>query len=240
MSTICIIPARGGSKRIPGKNIRLFAGLPMIAHSIRAAQEAGVFDRILVSTDSDEIASVARQFGAETPFVRPAELAGDFIGTDAVNVHALGWLAEQGEKVGAFCCVYATAPFLRARFLQRGLELLRQHHAVSALSVATFSGTIFRSLRLNAEGRIEMFWPENFPKRSQDFPAAYHDAGQFYWFDAARYLRAPRMIMDGAVPVIIPRSYVQDIDTPEDWEVAELMWRVLLAREAQDFGPVPA
>jgi pseudaminic acid cytidylyltransferase len=234
MSTcVAIIPARGGSKRIPRKNIKPFAGLPMIAHSIRAAQKSEVFGRIIVSTDCEEIAAVAREHGAETPFLRPPQLANDFIGTDAANVHAMEWLAAHGESVNEFCCIYATAPFLRAGDIRRGLELMRERQACSALSVTTFAYTIFRAVKINAGGGIEMFWPENFPKRSQDFPAAYHDAGQFYWFDTAKYLRAPRMIMDNAVPVVIPRTLVQDIDTPEDWEVAEQMFEALHARESR-------
>lgn len=233
-ATVAIIPARGGSKRIPRKNIKPFAGRPMIAHSIAAAQAAGVFDRILVSTDCEEIADVARQNGADVPFLRPAALADDFAGTDAVNVHALEWLAAQGETVERFCCVYATAPFLRAADIREGLALLRARNAGSALSVTTFAYPIFRSVKINQAGGVEMFWPENFPKRSQDLPTAYHDAGQFYWFDAARYLRAPRMIMEQAVPVIIPRNRVQDIDTPEDWSVAEQMFEVLQARELRE------
>lgn len=235
-ATVAIIPARGGSKRIPRKNIRLFAGLPMIAHSIAAAQAAGTFDRIIVSTDCEEIAEVARHYGAEVPFLRPAALANDYTGTDAVNVHALEWLAAQGEPVERFCCVYATAPFLRASDMREGLELLLARNANSALSVTTFPYSIFRSLRIDEAGGVEMFWPENFPKRSQDLPTAYHDAGQFYWFDTAKYLRAPRMIMDNAISVIIPRNRVQDIDTPEDWAVAEQMFEALQAREAPRVG----
>ncbi len=233
-ATVAIIPARGGSKRIPRKNIKPFAGRPMIAHSIAAAQAAGVFDRIIVSTDCEEIADVARHYGAEVPFLRPAVLANDFTGTDAVNVHAIEWLAAHGEPVDQFCCVYATAPFLRANYIREGLQLLRANHANSALSVTTFAYTIFRSVKINETGGVEMFWPENFPKRSQDLPTAYHDAGQFYWFDTAKYLPAPRMIMDNAIPVIIPRNLVQDIDTPEDWEMAEQMFEVLQARELRE------
>ena len=224
MSTIAIIPARGGSKRIPRKNVKSFAGRPMIAHSIQAAIATGVFDRVIVSTDCAEIAGIAREHGAETPFVRPPELANDFIGTDAVNVHALEWLAAQGESVRRFCCIYATAPFLQPTYLREGLDRMISHGAPSALSVTTFAYTIFRSLKINDGGGVEMFWPENFPKRSQDLPAAYHDAGQFYWFETAKYLPAPRMIMDNASPVILPRKFVQDIDTPEDWEVAEQLY----------------
>ena len=222
--TVAIIPARGGSKRIPRKNVKLFAGKPMISYSISAALESGVFDRIVVSTDDEEIASVARQCGAEVPFMRPPELANDHAATDAVILHALERLVKNGFAARYVCCIYATAPFLQARYIREGLALLKEKNATSAFSVTTFPYTIFRSLRINERGRVEMFWPENFAKRSQDLPEAYHDAGQFYWADANRYLVEKRFFSSDAVPVILPRSLVQDIDTPEDWEVAEQMY----------------
>lgn len=231
MSTLCLIPARGGSKRIPRKNVKLFAGLPMIAHPLRAARAAGVFDRILVSTDDAEIAAVARAHGAEVPFLRPAALADDFAGTDAVILHALDWLAARGEPAARFCCVYATAPFLRAADLRRGLEVLTASGAATAFAVTTYPYPIFRSLRVNAAGRVEMFWPENFARRSQDLPEAWHDAGQFYWGDTAKYLVERRLFSGDSVPVALPRQRVQDIDTPEDWAVAERMFQALATRE---------
>lgn len=227
--TIALIPARGGSKRIPRKNIRPFAGLPMIAHSLRAAQDSGLFDRIIVSTDDPEIADTARQHGGEVPFVRPADLADDQASTDVVIGHALEWFAEQGEVVDEFCCIYATAPFLRATDIQRGQQLLRERHAATAFSVTSYPYTIFRSLKLNANDRVEMFWPENFTKRSQDLPEAFHDAGQFYWANTAKYLVERRLFSSNSVAVPVPRHRVQDIDTPEDWTRAELMFRALQA-----------
>jgi pseudaminic acid cytidylyltransferase len=232
--TVAIIPARGGSKRIPRKNVKRFGGLPMIAHSLRAAQEANVFDRIIVSTDDEEIAEVARQYGGDVPFLRPAALANDFAGTDAVVLHALEWLAAQGKQVTEVCCLYATAPFVRATDLRRGLELLRAQHATTAFSVTTYPYPIFRSLKITEDGRVEMLWPENFSKRSQDLPEAYHDAGQFYWADVTKYLVERRLFSTDSIPVVIPRHLVQDIDKPEDWEVAEQMWRGLnLNREVE-------
>jgi len=227
---ICIIPARGGSKRIPRKNVKLFAGLPMIAHSIRAAQRAGVFERIIVSTEDDEIMKVAREYGAEAPFRRPPELADDHTVTDAVLIHALDWFAARGEGPAYACCLYATAPFVRPSDLRRGLELLREKGATTAFSVVSFEFTIFRALRVNAGGRVEMFWPENRLKRSQDLPEAWHDAGQFYWLDVARYRREPRLFSSDSVPVVLPRHLVQDIDTIEDWETAEHMHAALQHR----------
>lgn len=224
---VAIIPARGGSKRVPRKNVKLFAGVPMIAYSLRAAKQANLFDRIIVSTDDAEIAEIARQHGGEIPFVRPAELANEIAGTDAVILHALEWCAMHGELVDEFCCLYATAPFLQADDLCRGLDLLRARQATTAFSVTTYPYTIFRSLKVNEAGRVEMFWPENFTKRSQDLPEAYHDAGQFYWGNTAKYLLERRLFSSDSVPVVIPRSRVQDIDTLEDWVVAEQMFRAL-------------
>ena len=228
---VAIIPARGGSKRIPGKNIKPFCGRPIIAYSIAAAQQSGLFDRIICSTDSDEISDVARRYGAEVPFQRPAELANDFAGTDAVLIHSLNWLAEQGEPADYACCLYPTAPFIQVEHLRSGFELLRTQQAASTFSVATYPYAIFRSLKLNAQGRIEWIWPENQDKRSQDFPEAFHDAGQFYWFDVRKCLQSGTVLSDDAVPVIIPRYLVQDIDTPEDWETAELLFQAFKNRK---------
>ncbi len=220
---VCIIPARGGSKRIPNKNIRDFCGKPMIAHSIEAAKAAGVFDRIIVSTDSEGIADVARKWGAEVPFMRPAELANDFATTDAVLIHALKQLGNMDYA----CCLYATAPFVRPADLRNGLDVLKASGATTAFSVTTFPFPIFRALRINEKGSLEMFWPENRITRSQDLPEAFHDAGQFYWISAEKYLTAPALYAPDAVPVILPRHLVQDIDTPEDWVRAELMFQSL-------------
>ena len=239
---ICIIPARGGSKRIPHKNIRPFNGKPMIAHSIAAAQQSGCFTRIIVSTDSEAIAAAAREHGAETPFLRPPELADDFTTTGAVMRHAVSALAEkrQPENTGnphsgclpEICCLYATAPFVRPEDLQRGLDILRQSHADYAFAVTGFPFPIQRALRIDGSGSITMFQPENFAKRSQDLEEAWHDAGQFYWGTAAAWLAEKPIFNSRAAAVKIPRWRVQDIDTPEDWMRAEIMQRVL---EQTDF-----
>jgi pseudaminic acid cytidylyltransferase len=220
---VCIIPARGGSKRIPDKNIRDFCGKPMIAHSIEAAKAAGVFDRIIVSTDSEKIADIARKRGAEVPFMRPPELANDFATTDAVLIHALKQLGNMDYA----CCLYATAPFVRPADLRNGLDVLKASGATTAFSVTTFPFPIFRALRINEKGSLEMFWPENRTTRSQDLPEAFHDAGQFYWISAEKYLAAPALYAPDAVPILLPRHLVQDIDTPEDWVRAELMFQSL-------------
>lgn len=227
MTSVAIIPARAGSKRIPNKNIRPFMGKPIIAYSIEAALETKLFKRIIVSTDSEEISRISRKYGAETPFVRPAELSDDFTGTDAVVLHALDWLMDQGDTIDYVCCIYATAPFIRPQDIIRGNDLIRQHGAESAVSVASFPFPIFRGIKINAGGRLEMFWPEHFTSRSQDLPKGYHDAGQFYWAEAKRYRQNKRFFSNDALPVILPRYLVQDIDTPEDWSAAEILYRFL-------------
>ncbi len=224
----CIIPARGGSKRIPQKNIRDFCGKPMIAHSIEAAQAADVFNRIIVSTDSEEVADMARKYGVEVPFMRPSKLSDDHASTDAVILHALSWFKENGVELECACCLYATAPFVQPKYLSEGLERLKFTGATSAFSVTSFSFPIFRGLKLTEQGALEMFWPEHKMTRSQDLPEAYHDAGQFYWLNVEKYLKAPKLYAPDAVPVILPRHLVQDIDTPEDWVRAELMFQALL------------
>jgi pseudaminic acid cytidylyltransferase len=227
MSVVAVIPARGGSKRIPHKNIKLFCGRPMIAYSIEAAKDAAIFDRIIVSTDSKEIASTAKEFGAEVPFMRPVELADDYTGTDTVTLHALKWLMEHGEKIDYICCIYATAPFVKAEHIIKGYNLLCEKNSTSCFSVTTYSFPIFRSLKINDQDRLEMFWPEYREARSQDLTEAYHDAGQFYWADVKKYLEENQFYLKDAVPVFLPRYLVQDIDTPEDWETAEKMYSVL-------------
>jgi pseudaminic acid cytidylyltransferase len=225
MSSVAIIPARGGSKRIPDKNIRLFAGKPMIAHSIEAAQNSGLFDRIIVSTDSEKIAAVAKERGAEVPFMRPAELADDFTGTDAVFLHALQWLEENDKLYDTACLIYATAPFIQNKYIRQGLEKLVENDATCAFSVATFAFPVFRGLKVDSNNRLSMLWPEYRLTRSQDLPEAFHDAGQFYWVNIDKYNTAVSLYADAA-PIVIPRKYVQDIDTIEDWESAELMYKV--------------
>jgi len=227
MSVVAVIPARGGSKRIPHKNIKPFCGKPMIAYSIEAAKDAGIFDRIIVSTDSKKIASIAKEFGAEVPFMRPCELADDYTGTDAVILHALKRLMQDGEKIDYSCCIYATAPFIKSEYIIKGNKLLHNKNVAFCFSVTTYPFPIFRSLKINNQNRLEMFWPEYRETRSQDLTEAYHDAGQFYWANAKKYLKEKQFYSKDAVPVILPRYLVQDIDTPEDWETAEKMYSVL-------------
>ena len=227
MNIVAIIPARGGSKRILNKNIKSFAGSPIISYSIRAAQETKLFDRIIVSTDSDEIAEVAKSYGAEVPFVRPTELSDDFAGTVPVLLHALNWLIDHGCSIDYFCCIYATAPFIKPVYIKEGLGLTKTKNASTAFSVTTFPYPIHRALKVKDNGRIEMFWPDYEKSRSNDLPEAYHDAGQFYWGNTAKFIRAKQLFTSDSVPIIMPRYLVQDIDTLEDWEMAEKMYSAL-------------
>jgi pseudaminic acid cytidylyltransferase len=224
---IAIIPARGGSKRIPHKNIKSFCGKPMIAWSIEAARKSGCFDRVIVSTDDVKIAEVAREWRAEVPFVRPAELSDDRTGTIPVISHAIACLRQQGQIPEQVCCLYATAPFVRAEDLSRGLALLQNGDADFAFSVTSYPFPIQRAVRLTKNGRVEMFNPEYFTTRSQDLEEAYHDAGQFYWGRAEAWQHGHTLFGQASVPVVLPRHRVQDIDTPEDWERAEWMFRAL-------------
>jgi pseudaminic acid cytidylyltransferase len=224
---LCVIPARGGSKRIPRKNIKLFHGRPMISYSIEAARDCGLFDTIIVSTDDEEIASVARAHGAETPFVRPAELANDYAGTGAVVVHAIQWFREQGIAHDATCCIYATAPLIDPDRLKEGWTRLSEPGRRFAFSVTSFPFPIQRALKKTPDGSVDMFWPENLSKRSQDLEPAYHDAAQFYWGWSNAWVNGEIAFSQISAPVILPRTHVVDIDTPEDWEVAEVTYRVL-------------
>lgn len=224
---IAVIPARGGSKRIPRKNIKEFCGKPMIAWSIDAAQKSHCFERIIVSTDDDEIATVALDCGAEVPFIRPKELSDDYTGTTAVVGHAVKWLVEYGEQAENVCCLYATAPFVRSIDIQRGLDVLQEQECDYTFSVASYPFPIQRAIRITPEQRVEMFQPDHFMTRSQDLEEAYHDAGQFYWGIAKAWLDEKPLFSKDAAPIILPRHRVQDIDTPEDWQRAELMFKAL-------------
>lgn len=229
MSFLCVIPARGGSKRIPRKNIREFGGKPMIAWSIEAAQRSECFDLIIVSTDDAEIADVSLQWGADVPFMRPSELADDFAGTTPVVSHAVQWYKDHGQEPTAVCCLYATAPFVEPADIRQGYELLDR----SALDRFVFAATAYaspiqRALRLDSvSGEAHMWQPEQFSKRSQDLEAAYHDAAHFYWGRSQAWLQS-RNLFEGGKPLLLPRWRVQDIDTEDDWIQADLMQQALL------------
>ena len=223
---IAIIPARGGSKRIPKKNIKLFHGKPLIAYSIENAIESGLFKRVIVSTDDEQIAKVAKEYGAEVPFMRSAKLADDFASSvDAVNETIIK-LQESGEVFEYVCTLYATAPLLDINYLKEGFEKLKNSDARVAFSVTSMPFPIQRTFKIKANGRCEMFTPEYMSSRSQDLEEAYQDAGQFYW---ERVGVEPKDILFGSesIPIVLPRHLVQDIDTLEDFKRAEVMYEVL-------------
>jgi N-acylneuraminate cytidylyltransferase len=225
---IAVIPARGGSKRIPGKNIRDFCGKPIIAYSIEQAIKSELFDRVIVSTDDEEIALVAKNHGADIPFIRPPDISDDFTGTNAVVKHAIEWFQQQGQTIEFACCIYATAPFVQTRYLQEGYEKLVESNSSFAFSVTSFAFPIQRAIRINTQGKVEAIWPENINKRSQDLEDTFHDAGQFYWGTAAAFLQNRVTFSTESISVIVPRFLVQDIDTEEDWFRAELMFKANL------------
>ena len=224
---LAIIPARGGSKRIPRKNIKPFCGKPMITWSIEAAKASGCFDRIIVSTDDEEIADVARQWGAEVPFMRPTELADDNTATRPVVNHAIREAERLWGNIEYVCCIYATAPFIQVHDLKQGFNRLLETGADFAFSVTSFPYPIQRALKRTAEGGVEMFYPQYHLSRSQDLEPAYHDAGQFYWGRSATFLSGKDMYSPTALPILLPHHRVQDIDTLEDWQRAELLMGAL-------------
>lgn len=228
---IAIIPARGGSKRIPGKNHRDFCGKPIIAYPINAARESGLFARIVVSTDSEDIARTAKKVGAEVPFLRPAEFADDHTTTSAVLLHAL---QELGEDVPEFaCCLYPTAAFVGPTELAAGYALLRETGARTVITVTSFASSIDRALRETEDGRVVWIWPENRDTRSNDLGEALHDAGQFYWVRTEQFLDQPVLIGDDVRALKLDRRAVCDIDTEEDWKWAEIAYSVLRRRREE-------
>lgn len=225
---LAVIPARGGSKRVPRKNVQAFCGRPMIAWAIEAALESGCFDRVIVSTDDEEIAAVAEGYGAEAPFRRPADLSDDFTPTAPVVAHAIRWQQLSGP-VDRVCCIYATAPFTRPQDLRAAMSLL-QDGIDYVFSATTYDFPIQRAIRLGPAGEVTMFQPEHLLSRSQDLEEAFHDAGQFYWGRTDAWL-AGRPIFEARSRILkLPRYRVQDIDTREDWEHAEMIFHVAQSR----------
>ena len=224
---ICVIPARGGSKRIPMKNIREFSGKPIIAWSIEAALKSKLFDKVIVSTDNEKIAHISKKYGAEVPFLRPKELSDDFCGTNAVVKNMLQWLIKNDINVEYACCIYATAPFIMTNYLEEGYNQLINSKKEFSFSVTSFPFPIQRALRINKENSIEIIWNENITVRSQDLEDTYHDAGQFYWGKSEAFLNEEVLYSSKSIPVILPRYLVQDIDTFEDWKRAEVMFKSL-------------
>ena len=222
-SNLALITARGGSKRIPRKNIKEFCGKPILCYSIEAALAAGVFEEVMVSTDDEEIADISRKYGASVPFFRSSETAGDYASTDDVIMEVLREYKKRGKNFDAFCCIYPTAPFLTGGRLKDAMELLKV--ADSVLPVVPFSYPPQRGLIVNQAGFVERQFPEYATARSQDLPTVYHDCGQFYACRTAPFLAAGTTDVERLVPLVLSEMEVQDIDTPEDWAIAEIKYR---------------
>jgi len=224
--SIAIIPARGGSKRIPRKNIKSFVGKPIIAYSIESAIASQCFDEIMVSTDDSEIARISKAHGASVPFMRSTKNSGDLsITTDALKEVILEY-RKLGKEFEYVCCLYPTAPFVTADKLKQAMKKLIDERAECVLTVTQFSYPIQRALRSDG-GNLKMFWPENYSKRSQDLERAYHDAGQFFCARVENVLSNKLDYSAQTLPIEVPAEEVQDIDNPEDWKIAEMKYKLL-------------
>jgi len=225
-NAVAIIPARGCSKRIVKKNIKDFFGKPLIAYSIEVALKSNLFEKVIVTTDDKQIAKIAKEYGAQIPFLRPAELSDDYTGTQDVTNHAIKYLESCGEKYEYVCTIYATAPFLQIKYLVEGYEKLKNSDAINTFSASSMPFPIQRTFKLIDNGRCEMFTPQYYMSRSQDLEEAYQDAGQFYW--EKRFKKSDEIMFGkDSIPIILPRYLVQDIDTLEDWKRAEYMYQAL-------------
>lgn len=230
---LAVIPARGGSKRIPRKNIKPFCGKPMLAWSIEAALGSGCFDEVTVSTEDEEIAEVARQWGACVPFKRPAALADDHTGTMSVLRHAIEWYDAQNRSPVHVCCIYPTAPMLGPETLVEAYERMVQTGSHFCFGVAHYGHPIQRALRMDPTGRVSMFSADHAPARSQDLEPAFHDAGQFCWGTRAAFVDGRSPFVQNSVAVVLPRYRAVDIDTMEDWQLAEALHTALALRARQ-------
>ncbi len=235
MKAVAIIPARGGSKRIPRKNIKDFFGKPLIAYSIEVAFESKLFDKVIVSTDDEEIARIARSYGAEVPFMRSENLSDDFTGTGAVVDAVVAQLKQNDELYDYVCTIYATAPMLQAQYLKQGYEMLKASDAKYSFSVTSMPFPIQRTFKITQDNRCQMFTPKHFMTRSQDLEEAYQDAGQFYW-DKQKVDSDEITFGNSSIPIILPRHLVQDIDTLEDWDRAEIMYEVIKRQENAEYS----
>lgn len=224
---IAIIPARGGSKRIPRKNIIDFCGKPMIAWSIEAALNTGIFERVIVSTDDDEIADISKKYGAEVPFKRPQDLADDYTSTIDVIEYSAAELIKSNSSIKNICCIYATAPFLFADDIIKGFEVLKDSKFEYVFAATEYSYPIQRSFFINNDNNLEMFYPEFFEARSQDLAKAYHDAGQFYWGKLDTWLNKKKVFTNKSKPIFLPNYRVQDIDNFDDLAKAELIFNMI-------------
>lgn len=224
---LCVIPARGGSKRIPKKNIKFFCGKPIIVWSIELAIASKCFDKIIVSTDDKEIADLAKSYGVDVPFMRPKALSDDYTETVPVIAHAVKWQIEHHQKPFYVCCIYASAPFIKLSELKHGLKILKSSGSDYVFPVTNYAYPIQRSFRIKKNKRLEMFYPEHYKSRSQDLEEAFHDTGQFYWGLADTWLENKQIVSENATLIPIPRTRALDIDTIEDWQIAEKMFEAI-------------
>ena len=227
MGSIAIITARGGSKRIPNKNKKEFLGKPIMCYSIEAALTSRLFEEVMVSTDDEEIARIAREAGANVPFMRSPETSNDFATTDDVLLEVLSEYAKRGQNFEYMACIYPTAPFVTAAKLQNAFRILNEQNAAAVMPVVQFSFPPQRGMAVR-DGRLSYCYPENAMKRSQDLEPVYHDCGQFYFYRTKEYLASRGDPEEGYTPIVMPETEVQDIDNPDDWEIAELKYRKMV------------
>ncbi len=232
MSSIAIITARGGSKRIPKKNIKEFCGKPIIAYSIEAAKESGLFDEVMVSTDSEEIAGIARRYGAAVPFMRSEKTSGDFAGTNDVLMEVLEEYEKRGKRYETGCCIYPTAPFVTAEKLKDAMGKLMAGDADTLIPVVEFSYPPKRALVIR-DGLLQFGNPVYMDSRSQDLEKEYHDVGQFYCFKTAAFWKNKKLMLGKILPYVVSEMEVQDIDNDSDWQIAEIKYK-LLTKEKED------
>lgn len=228
-NAVAIITARGGSKRIPGKNTKLFLGKPILAYSVEAALAAGIFREVMVSTDDEEIARIALEAGAKVPFMRSKETANDFATTDDVLMEVLAAYQERGETFDYMACIYPTAPFVTAKKLREAMRLLIEQDGAGVMPVVRYSFPPQRGMAVR-DGKLVYCYPENAARRSQDLEPVYHDCGQFYCYHVARYLACKGDLPDGYLPIVVEETQVQDIDNPSDWALAEMKYKMMLEK----------
>lgn len=226
MRKIAIITARGGSKRIPGKNMKPFCGKPILEYSIEAALESGIFETVMVSTDHEQIAEIAKRCGAKVPFMRSEKTSGDFATTNDVLLEVLGEYDKLGEHFDMGCCIYPTAPFVTAEKLRRAVEMLESSSADTLIPVTAFSYPPQRAMAVR-EGRLEFLYPQYLDSRSQDLETHYHDVGQFYIFRTDVFRKNRRLMVGNILPLVVSEMEVQDIDNQTDWEIAEMKYRLM-------------
>jgi len=226
LKKLAIIPARGGSKRIPKKNIKSFLGVPVISYAINAAIESNAFDKVMVSTDCEEIAEISKKIGAEIPFFRSKQNSNDFASTDDVINEVLGYYSKVGEVYEYACCIYPVNPFLKTDNINLGLVKLIKNNFDCVFSAVKYSYPVQRAFRVDKEKKIKMLNPKNYLTRSQDLPETFHDAAQFYWFKVSSFLKEKKLWTDNTGIITIAESEVQDIDNKTDWEIAEIKFKI--------------